>query len=205
MKMKLKSDLSPPSAAQVQKALIGYFGMKGNLGNESDPVDELFFHTYRSNNRKIIFSGVFIIEIKVSELGSDQMKNSSATRTQSIIEEAGLSKQKSVYIKQCISAKIMRLRKQIAERLFRDFGTVALSQLRDEPTPNLEKYLCSLPGVGIKTARCVLMYSFKRKGFPADVHCLRIMTRLIRLRWEGQRAEVICRAGAKSGTNCLAI
>ena len=39
-------------------------------------------------------------------------------------------------------------------------------------------YLTSLPGVGDKTAKCVLMYSLRRDVFPVDIHVLRVVKRL---------------------------
>lgn len=41
-----------------------------------------------------------------------------------------------------------------------------------------EAFLLSLPGVGKKVARCVLMYSLGRQVFPVDTHCWRIARRL---------------------------
>lgn len=38
--------------------------------------------------------------------------------------------------------------------------------------------LKSLPGVGVKTAKCVLMYSLGRPVLPVDVHVLRVAKRL---------------------------
>src|SRR5207245_8838147 len=65
-----------------------------------------------------------------------------------------------------------------------------------------ESYLCSLPGVGIKTARCVLMYSLQRPVFPADTHCLRIMERLGWIHWSDRRRELmadVAQAGIPPG------
>ena len=39
-------------------------------------------------------------------------------------------------------------------------------------------YLVSLPGVGAKTAKCVLMYSLGRAVLPVDIHVLRVAKRL---------------------------
>ena len=39
-------------------------------------------------------------------------------------------------------------------------------------------YLTSLPGVGAKTAKCVLMYSLGRQVLPVDIHVLRVTKRL---------------------------
>lgn len=41
-----------------------------------------------------------------------------------------------------------------------------------------EAFLTSLPGVGPKVAKCVLMYSLDRKVLPVDVHVHRVARRL---------------------------
>jgi endonuclease III len=35
-----------------------------------------------------------------------------------------------------------------------------------------------LPGVGVKTARCVMLYSLDRKVFPVDTHSIRLFENL---------------------------
>ena len=42
----------------------------------------------------------------------------------------------------------------------------------------MPNYLCSLPGVGPKTAYCVMMYSLKRSVFPADANVIRVAYRM---------------------------
>ena len=43
-------------------------------------------------------------------------------------------------------------------------------------------YLCALPGVGRKTAACVLLFSFGLRDVPVDTHVSRVGTRLGLLR-----------------------
>lgn len=66
----------------------------------------------------------------------------------------------------------------IAKKLRSDFGKVTLSPLRKMPTAEAERYLMSLAGVGIKTARCVLMYSLGHDVVPVDTHTYRVGVRL---------------------------
>jgi DNA (cytosine-5)-methyltransferase 1 len=96
-----------------------------------------------------------------------------------LIKGGGLARQKARYIK------------AIARRLQADWGKPTLAALRDMGDKEAEQYLTSLPGVGIKTARCVLVYTLNRQLFPADVNCLRIMERLGWIKWEGRRAELL--------------
>src|SRR5690606_32237692 len=58
------------------------------------------------------------------------------------------------------------------------FGGVTLEPLKSLTDEDAETFLRSLPGVGPKAARCVLMYSLGRDVFPVDSHCRRVLARL---------------------------
>jgi endonuclease-3 len=68
--------------------------------------------------------------------------------------------------------------KKIMDVITSKFGKPTLAPLRKMPEDQCEKFLCSLPGVGKKVARCVMLYSFNMKVFPVDTHCWRISKRL---------------------------
>jgi endonuclease III len=51
-------------------------------------------------------------------------------------------------------------------------------QLTDAPTSTVLDILLALPGVGLKTAKCVAMYSLDRPVLPVDIHVLRVAKRL---------------------------
>ena len=51
------------------------------------------------------------------------------------------------------------------------------SKYKDKVPDNLEK-LVELPGVGRKTANCVLVYAFDKPAIPVDIHVHRISNRL---------------------------
>src|SRR3954453_7099225 len=53
-----------------------------------------------------------------------------------------------------------------------------LSELADEPLADARERLTELPGVGRKTAACVLLFSFGRPDIPVDTHVYRVGTRL---------------------------
>jgi len=82
------------------------------------------------------------------------------------IAKGGLSRQKASAIKKLLTAVITR------------FGRPTLEPLRKLPDDECEAILTSLPGVGKKVARCVMMYSLDRKVFPVDTHCWRICRRI---------------------------
>lgn len=53
-----------------------------------------------------------------------------------------------------------------------------LDQLRHLPPQEAVRALAGLPGVGVKTAKCVLMYCFDIPVLPVDIHVLRVAKRL---------------------------
>ena len=57
-------------------------------------------------------------------------------------------------------------------------GRIDLGRLEGLPDAEVEAYLRSLPGVGRKTAACVLVFSLGRPAFPVDTHVHRVTGRL---------------------------
>ena len=67
---------------------------------------------------------------------------------------------------------------QILAEIERREGRLDLGQLSSLPDDEVNDYLCSLPGVGPKTAACVLLFSMGRDAFPVDTHVHRVTRRL---------------------------
>ena len=61
-------------------------------------------------------------------------------------------------------------------------GTLDLSFLRTAGVAEGQRYLCSLPGVGRKTAACVLLFAYGLRDVPVDTHVSRVGMRLRILR-----------------------
>jgi endonuclease III len=57
-------------------------------------------------------------------------------------------------------------------------GELDLGWLAGVSVPEAQVYLCSLPGVGRKTAACVLLFAFGMHDIPVDTHVSRVGTRL---------------------------
>jgi endonuclease-3 len=82
------------------------------------------------------------------------------------IRPGGLSKVKSGRIQAILRA------------LPGDAGNDSLAWLADATVQEGRDFLCSLPGVGRKTAACVLLFAFGRRDVPVDTHVSRVGTRL---------------------------
>jgi endonuclease-3 len=83
------------------------------------------------------------------------------------IRPGGISKVKS--------ARIQAILRAIGEPL-------DLAWMRAAPVAESRAHLCALPGVGRKTAACVLLFSFGLRDVPVDTHVARVGTRLGLLR-----------------------
>jgi endonuclease-3 len=55
---------------------------------------------------------------------------------------------------------------------------LSLEWMRNAPLEQSRAYLCALPGVGRKTAACVLLFSYGLPDIPVDTHVSRVGTRL---------------------------
>jgi endonuclease-3 len=68
--------------------------------------------------------------------------------------------------------------KAILEEVWRGRGSFDLSFLREMPLGEAKAWLRALPGVGPKTAACVLMFALGRPALPVDTHVQRVARRL---------------------------
>ncbi len=82
------------------------------------------------------------------------------------IQPGGLHRQKSARIQEILRA------------LPEDGGEPTLDHLADTPVAAARDELTALPGVGRKTAACVLLFSFGMHDVPVDTHVSRVVTRL---------------------------
>lgn len=82
------------------------------------------------------------------------------------IRPAGLQQQKAV----CIKGILQSLRER--------HGELSLEFLRRWPADAALEYLRSFPGVGPKTAACVLLFACRQSVLPVDTHVHRLSQRL---------------------------
>ncbi len=73
--------------------------------------------------------------------------------------------------------KAQRL-KALLEEVLRRCGSLDLSFLSRLPLEEAQRWLETLPGVGPKTAACVLLFALGRPALPVDTHVHRVARRL---------------------------
>lgn len=67
---------------------------------------------------------------------------------------------------------------EILEIVRRDFGSYSIAELAGQGRDRARSYLTALPGVGEKTAACVLMFDMGLPAFPVDTHVSRVCRRV---------------------------
>jgi len=136
-----------------------------NHYNLKNPLDELLFiicstktgeASYRSTFRSL--KETFPTHLQIAEAPAEYIARPMLS--------GGLSNQKAKAIRELLDIVVA------------EFGEPTLKPLRKMSDEEAEAFLLSLPGVGKKVARCVLMYSLSRQVFPVDTHCWRIARRL---------------------------
>lgn len=151
--------------------------------NKRDPLGELVFILLSTQTREAKYRGTFAA-LWTRYRSWERVLAAPSIDLVRLIRFGGLAVRK------------VDLLKQLLWEVKRREGRVSLRRLRQVPTTEAEAYLLSLPGVGTKTARCVLMYSLGRPVLPVDTHVWRISTRLGWLRggkhpddWRSRKLE----------------
>ena len=95
------------------------------------------------------------------------------------IRKGGLGRVKARRLKTALSAlknaAVQRSKMQRSQRNGGDF----FHFLEDMEVEEAREFLTSIPGIGQKTASCVLCFAFRKKAFPVDTHIRRIFSRVL--------------------------
>ena len=125
------------------------------------PIDELILTVLSQNtndrNRDVAYG-----RLRERFASWDEVRDAPVEEIEDAIRPGGLAPTKAVRIKQILEA----------------IGEDDLVWLKEAPLDEARDYLTSLPGVGRKTAACVLLFAFGRPDVPVDTHVYRVGSRL---------------------------
>jgi endonuclease-3 len=97
-----------------------------------------------------------------------EIRDAPVDEIEEAIRPGGISKVKSARIKSILQA----ITETAPEH------DLSLDWLSERPVPEAQAYLTSLPGVGRKTAACVLLFALGMRDVPVDTHVSRVGSRL---------------------------
>jgi endonuclease-3 len=132
---------------------------------DRDPIDVLI-GTILSQNTSDANSGRAFASLKASFDSWEAVASAPAEHISEVIRCGGLSQIKAARIKQVLG------------QIEREQGRITLDFLKSKTMTEAEDYLMRLPGVGHKTASCVLLFSLGKPSLPVDTHIFRVAKRL---------------------------
>jgi endonuclease III len=100
--------------------------------------------------------------------GWEELRDAPVAEIEEAIRAGGISRVKSARIKSILRA----ITDTAPDRC------LSLDWLAGQPVLEARRYLTSLPGVGRKTAACVLLFALGMREVPVDTHVSRVGTRL---------------------------
>lgn len=158
--------------ARVYELLIATYGEPKNEP-DYDPLGGLI-GTILSQHTSDINSGRAYQQLITAFPTWEEVRDAPTHLVAEAIRSGGLANIKAVRIQDVLHT----LTEQQAARGGRSSLAHSLDHLSQMPTEEASLYLRSLPGVGPKTAACVLMFHLDRPAFPIDTHIHRTSKRL---------------------------
>jgi endonuclease-3 len=149
---------------QVMKLLEQEYGPLEWRADE-DPVD-ILIKTLLSQNTSDVNSGRAFTSLKASFESWEAVASAPVESIAQAIKQGGLHRIKAARIKQGLG------------QIDKEQGCINLDSLSPMNMAEAEDYLMRLPGVGRKTARCVLLFSLGKPSLPVDTHIFRVAKRL---------------------------
>lgn len=159
------ADRPPPEAQRrvraIHRRLAKRFGPL-DPPRRTDPLDELIL-TVLSQNTSDVNSFRAFDSLRSRYPTWDRVARARASSVATAIRPGGLANVKA--------PRILAIVREIGP-------PYDLSWMRTVTDAEIRRYLLALPGVGPKTAACVLAFSLDRPALPVDTHVLRTAARL---------------------------
>jgi endonuclease-3 len=165
----------PPTRARVARirdrlrAVYGVPLMKPH----GDPIAELIL-TVLSQSTNDRNRDVAYLRLRERFERWEQVRDAPLEEVEEAIRPGGISKVKS--------ARIQAILRAISDDRRDERHELSLDWLPDVPLDRARDYLTALPGVGRKTAACVLLFAYGLREVPVDTHVSRVGMRLGLLR-----------------------
>jgi endonuclease-3 len=167
--------------ARVYQKLVSTYGIPA-WEPTGDPLGELVAtilsqHTSDTNSERAYS------QLRAAFATWEQVRDAPVAAVEAAIRSGGLAKQKARRIQQVLSILTERLGDQ----------PLTLGTLDAMPLDNALTSLRELPGVGPKTAACVMLFALGKPAFPVDTHVWRVTKRLglINQRTSAENAQEI--------------
>ena len=140
------------------------------LGNLDDPLAEAIFIILSRQTRESGYLKAYEA-LRAKWPSWEDVRDASQAEVAEVLTPAGFGPTRAQQVRDLL-ARVT----QECDR--RGLTSLSLDWLHDLPDADAERFLTDLPGMGVKSARCVMHYSLNRKVFAVDTHVRRILHRL---------------------------
>ena len=177
------SAVPPPDVREVHRRLRARFGPL-DAPLQREPLEELVLTILSQNTNDVNRDRAFAA-MRSRYPTWEVLASASPGDLAEAIKPGGLSNIKA--------PRILAVLHEIRDR---EGGSLDLGWMRTAHSNRVLAYLTSLPGVGPKTAACVLAFSLRRPVIPVDTHVFRVAGRLGLLppRTDPERAHAVLEA-----------
>lgn len=141
------------------------------LGNLTDPLDETIYIVLSRQTREAAYQKAYV-DLRQRWPQWKQLLEVEPSEIEPVIAAAGFGRQRAAQLKSILTIVDDECRQRGRP------GELTLDWLAEMPDAQAESFLMKLPGVGPKTARCVMHYSLQRDTFAVDTNIRRIFDRL---------------------------
>ena len=148
----------------------------GDLGNVGDVLSETVYILLSLHTRATVYQRVFARLRRRYPRWLDVVK-AATPELEGVLRPGGLQSQRAAYLQALLEAVFADNRRR-GTGPTGDDDDLTLEYLHEMADDEAEAFLVSLPGVGKKTARCVMAYALNRHAFAVDTHVARIFGRL---------------------------
>jgi endonuclease III len=156
---------SPATVREIFRRLKQRFGPL-DPPRRLDPLEELIL-TVLSQNTSDVNRDRAYEAMRVRFPTWEALADADPTELAASIRPGGLANIKA--------PRLLAILREIGER---EGGTLDLDWMRGATSERVREYLTTLPGVGPKTAACVLAFALGRPALPVDTHVHRVARRL---------------------------
>lgn len=171
-----EGDLEPCDMLARVDELLEVTYRSRDLGNVDDPLGETVYILLAKQTREAVYRPIFTALQQRYTRWMDLLA-APIGEIEEALRPGGFQRQRALQLKTLLAVVLGdNLKRGVGPA--RRGGDLTLGYLRQMSDAEAEKFLLELPGIGPKSARCVMVYTLGRQRFAVDTHAHRIFRRL---------------------------
>ncbi len=159
-----------------------------DLFNLDDPLEETVFILVSQQTREAVYRRVFADLRRAYPRWTDVLA-AGMSDLEAALEPAGFQRRRAVQLQKLLAAVERANEERGVGPAAHPSQDLTLAFLAGMSDADAEAFLLTLPGIGPKSARCVLSYSLDRAAFAVDTHVHRIFSRVGVVTSGGRKAD----------------